>query len=77
LRQVVLYKKPGCHLCDYAKAAILSVKRQIDFEFKEIDIGLDAELFDLYKFDIPVVEIDGRRAFKHRVDPEALKEKLS
>jgi glutaredoxin len=77
VRQVVLYKKPGCHLCDHAKAAILAVRRQIDFEFQEIDIGLDAELFDLYRFDVPVVEIDGRRAFKHRVDPEALKEKLS
>ena len=77
MRQVVLYKKPGCHLCDYARTAILAAQRQIDFEFREIDIGLDAELFDLYKFDIPVVEIDGRRAFKHRVDLEALKEKLS
>jgi glutaredoxin len=77
VHQVVLYKKPGCHLCDYAKAVILAARRQIDFEFREIDIGLDAELFDLYKFDIPVVEIDGRRAFKHRVDADALREKLS
>jgi glutaredoxin len=77
VRQVVLYTKPGCSLCDYARAAILAVRREIDFEFQEIDIALDADLFDLYKFDIPVVEIDGRRAFKHRVDPEALKEKLT
>jgi glutaredoxin len=74
---VVLYTKPGCHLCDHAKAAILAVRREISFELKEIDIRLDAELFDLYKFDIPVVTIDGLRAFKHRVDPAALKEKLS
>jgi glutaredoxin len=77
VHQVVLYKKPGCHLCDSAKAVILAARRQIDFEFREVDIGLDAELFDLYKFDIPVVEIDGRQAFKHRLDPEALKEELS
>lgn len=77
MRQVVLYTKPGCHLCDHAKAAILAVRREISFELKEIDIRLDAELFDLYKFDIPVVTIDGLRAFKHRVDPAALKEKLS
>lgn len=77
MHRVILYKKPGCHLCDHAKAAILAVKRQVDFEFQEVDIGLDDELSDLYKFDIPVVEIDGRRAFKYRVDPEALKEKLS
>jgi len=77
VHRVILYKKPGCHLCDHAKAAILAVKRQVDFEFQEVDIGLYDELSDLYKFDIPVVEIDGRRAFKYRVDPEALKEKLS
>ena len=77
MHRVILYKKPGCHLCDHAKAAILAVKRQVDFEFQEVDIGIDDELSDLYKFDIPVVEIDGRRAFKYRVDPEALKEKLS
>jgi len=77
VHRVILYKKPGFHLCDHAKAAILAVKRQVDFEFQEVDIGLDDELSDLYKFDIPVVEIDGRRAFKYRVDPEALKEKLS
>lgn len=74
---MVLYTKPGCHLCDNAKAAILAVRQEISFELKEIDIRLDAELFDLYKFDIPIVTIDGLRAFKHRVDPEALKEKLS
>ena len=74
--EVVLYTKASCHLCDYAKAAILQVRRQVAFEFREIDIALDEELFDLYKHDIPVVEIDGRRAFKHRVDPEALKDKL-
>jgi glutaredoxin len=77
LRQVVLYKKPGCHLCDHARAIILAMRQKVAFDFREIDIGLDAELFDLYKFDIPVVEIDGRRTFKHRVDPEALRARLS
>jgi len=77
LKKLVLYTKAGCHLCDNAKAVILSVRRSVAFELEEVDIALDEELFDLYKHDIPVVTIDGRPAFKHRVDPAALKEKLS
>jgi glutaredoxin len=77
LRSLVLYTKAGCHLCDVAKALILSVRRSVAFEYREVDIALDEELFDLYKHDIPVVTIDGRQVFKHRVDPAVLKEKLS
>jgi glutaredoxin len=77
LKKVVLYTKAGCHLCENAKAVILSVRRSVAFELQEVDIARDEELFDLYKHDIPVVTIDGRQAFKHRVDAAALKEKLS
>src|SRR5205807_947025 len=63
-------------LCRTAKAAILAVRRQVAFEFREIDIGWSGELYEEHKHDIPVVEIDGKRAFKHRVDPAALKERL-
>jgi glutaredoxin len=76
-RQVVLYKRHSCSLCDHARAAIQFVQKRVEFDFREVDIGDDGELYDLYKWDIPVVEIDGRRAFKHRVDPEALLEKLA
>jgi len=73
---VVLYTREGCTLCRHARSAILSVQREIDFSFREVDIGWEGELYDLYKFDIPVVEIDGVRAFKHRVDPDALRARL-
>jgi len=52
------------------------VRREVAFEFREIDIGWSGELYEEHKHDIPVVEIDGKRAFKHRVDPAALKERL-
>jgi len=56
--------------------SILAVRRELAFEFREIDIGWSGELYEEHKHDIPVVEIDGKRAFKHRVDPAALKERL-
>ena len=77
MAEVVLYTREGCSLCDKAKAIILAVRREIAFDFREIDIGWSGELYEDYKHDIPVLEIDGKRAFKHRVDPAALKEWLS
>lgn len=76
MKQVVLYTRAGCGLCEVAKKVILAVRRDVDFVFREVDIDSDAELFEEHRYDIPVIEIDGRRAFKHRVDPQALKKKL-
>ncbi len=76
MREVVLYTKAGCHLCEVAKANILALRRSVEFTLREVDITTDDELFEEHKYDIPVVEVDGRRACKHRVDPAALLERL-
>ena len=77
VHEVVLYTKAGCSLCGYARAAILAVRRELAFGFIEVDITSDPELFEDHKHDIPVVTIDGKRAFKYRVDPDALRARLS
>jgi hypothetical protein len=77
MREVVLYTKAGCCLCDAAKEQILAVRALVPFGFREVDITTDADLFEEHKFDIPVVEIDGRRAFKHRVEAARLLERLT
>ena len=77
MREVVLYTREGCSLCDKAKAAILAVRREVPFNYREVDIGWSGDLYEDHKHDIPVVEIDGQRAFKHRVDPAALKARLA
>ena len=77
MHEVVLFTKAGCHLCDHAKAAIVALRAKVEFGFREVDITLDAELFEEHQFDIPVVEVDGRRACKHRVDAPALLARLS
>jgi hypothetical protein len=76
MREVVLYTREGCSLCEKAKAAILAVRREVPFQFREIDIGWSGDLYEDHKHDIPVIEIDGRRAFKHRVEAAALRERL-
>jgi glutaredoxin len=77
MHQVVLYTREQCSLCRKAKAVILEVRREVEFEFREVDIGWSGDLYEDYKHDIPVIEIDGKRAFKYRVEAQALKDRLS
>jgi len=76
MHRVVLYTRERCSLCRTAKAVILGLRREVAFEFRQVDIGGSGDLYDDYKHDIPVVEVDGKRAFKHRVDPLELKQRL-
>ena len=74
--QVVLYTRERCSLCEKAKAVILAVRREVEFDFREVDIGWSGDLYEDYKHDIPVIEVDGKRAFKYRVEISELKERL-
>jgi glutaredoxin len=73
---VTLYGKPGCHLCEDAFQAIEKVRRDRDFELKEIDITLDAGLNREYGERIPVIAVDGVEKFEFFVDPAALAQAL-
>lgn len=74
---VTIYTRPGCHLCEIAKANILSAGCGDDFVLNEVNIDLDPTAFDHFHNDIPVVLINGVRAFKHQIDPAEFKRKLS
>lgn len=65
---VTIYTRRDCHLCDQAKAAI--VASGIDVALTEVDIDADPALRRRYTNDVPVIEIDGVEAFRHRVDPQ-------
>jgi glutaredoxin len=73
---VTLYGKPGCHLCDDARAVIAGLRESHDFELKEVDITLDPGLFRAYGERIPVVEVDGVERFEFFVDPAELTRSL-
>ena len=70
---VIIYSRPGCHLCDKAKAAIQNAGCNDSFTLEEINIESDDELLKKYKYDIPVITIDGVEAFKHRVNAAEFK----
>jgi hypothetical protein len=52
------------------------VRAGAPFELEEVDISGDDELEAKYREWLPVVEIDGERAFVYFVDPEAFRRKL-
>jgi glutaredoxin len=72
VRNVVLYSRPGCHLCDEARRVIVSVRARQPFAFDEIDIETDDALLRAYGIRIPVVTIDGEERFEIAVDRDEL-----
>jgi glutaredoxin len=67
-RDVTLYSRPGCHLCEEAKAAIAPLLREFGAALYEVNIDEDAVLTQRYGRDIPVIFVGKRKAAKHRVD---------
>ena len=70
---IVIYGKPGCHLCDDARAVL----ERVGAPFEEIDITTDDALHAAYLERIPVITIDGRERFEFFVDEAALRALLS
>jgi len=66
-RDVTLYSRPGCHLCEEAKAAIAPLLREFGAALREVNIDEDATLKERYDRDIPVIFIGAHKAAKHRV----------
>ena len=74
--KITLYGKPGCCLCDEAKAAVAEVREEISFDLEEVDVSVDPRLNREYGERIPVVEVDGEEAFELGVDVAALRNLL-
>jgi glutaredoxin len=72
--KVTLYTRAGCCLCEEAKRVLESARRRVRFELEEVDIDSDADLRRIYNEEVPVIAINGAKAFKYRVtEPELLK----
>jgi len=75
-RDVTLYTRPGCHLCDQAKSAIAPLLREFGAVLREVNIDADPALKERYGWDVPVIFIGQRKAAKHRVDLEQFRRQL-
>ena len=73
----MLFSGEGCHLCERARAQLYSLRDELEFELEEIDIGGDPELEARYREWLPVVEIDGERAFVYHLGEAAFRRRLA
>ena len=76
MHRVKLYTAQGCSLCGPVRRRLESVRAEIPFELEEVDITGVPELEREYREWLPVVEIDGDRAFVYRLDEDELRARL-
>ncbi len=75
--RVTLFTRKGCCLCDDAKAVLLAARERVAFEYEEVDIDGVEELRQRYNDEVPVIAINGVKAFKYRVDMKEFLKKLA
>jgi glutaredoxin len=75
--RIQLLGKPECHLCDEAKRVVQTVCARLALPWEQINIEDDADLFERYKHEIPVLLIEGKKAFKFHIEEKALQKILS
>ena len=68
-----MYTAEGCSLCGRALEVVREVQADVGFELDVVDVGGDPVLEARYRESLPVVEIDGERAFTYFVDADALR----
>lgn len=68
LPEVIIYSKPDCCLCDQVKEQLKKLQALHEFAWREINILDDPAAFESFQYEIPVVFVDGRRAFKYHLD---------
>jgi hypothetical protein len=74
--EVVLFSKPGCCLCDTVKAQLGRLRATQPFKLREVNILEDSAVYAQFHEEIPVVFINGRKAFKYHLDEEAFLRRL-
>ena len=76
-RDVTIYSRPGCHLCEEAKTRLAPLLKEFGARLTEINIDEDAQLRAQYDYDVPVIFLGARKAAKHRVDLAQFRRQLT
>jgi glutaredoxin len=74
---VRLYTRPGCHLCEEAKQEMLAADCAHQYTLEEINIDNDPALQERYRYEIPVITINGIEAFRHRLTADEFKKAMT
>ncbi len=73
---VIVYSKPDCCLCDELKRQLTALRAKHPFQLQEVNILEDAEAYESFKEQIPVVFMNGKKAFKFRLDEKSFLKRL-
>ncbi len=76
-RTVVVYSRKGCHLCEVVKESLAKLSRRGGFTWQEVDVDSDSDVRRQFNDEVPVVFIDGRKAFKYHMDEREFLRKLA
>jgi glutaredoxin len=74
--RLVLYTKKDCGLCNKMREQMALANCAELYTLEEVDIERDPELFARYRYEIPVLWINGAEAFRHRLTPEDFENSL-
>jgi glutaredoxin len=74
--ELELMTRPGCHLCEEMKEALFEAARGLEIRLREVDISRDSELEERFGNDVPVLFVNGSKAFKHRATVQELRLRL-
>ena len=74
--ELQLFTRPGCHLCEEMKATIQDAARGLEIRLREVDISGNPELESRYGNDVPVLFVNGAKAFEHRATVGELRARL-
>jgi glutaredoxin len=75
-RDVTIYSRPGCHLCEEAKIRLAPLLQEFGARLTEINIDEDPQLRARYDCDVPVIFLGARKAAKHRLDAAQFRRQL-
>ncbi len=69
MRQVQIYSRHGCHLCEDALSTLKVLQKELNFEIEEIFIDGDPDLEKKFGEQVPVIQIDHKQHDFYRIDP--------
>lgn len=70
--QVTFYTKAGCHLCEEAREMLDDIAAQTEYELQEIDIRSNLEIFEEYRYRIPVIIVNETTVIEGRISYSTL-----
>ena len=76
-REVIVYSRKGCRLCEIVKESLVKLHKRGGFQWRDVDVDSDPDLRRQYNDQVPVVFINGRKAFKYRMDEQEFWRKLA